>query len=143
LIAPGRRYVRHVNLAHRRSGTLWEGRYRAAPIDGEAYLLACQRYIEMNPVRARMVAHPRDYPWSSYRWHALGTADALVSDHPLYRGLGADEPARRQAYRALFRGLLDEDFVEALRAATNGGWALGGERFKRRLAASQLSALSP
>ena len=68
----GRRYVRYVNTTYRRTGTLWEGRYRAAPIDGEAYFLACCRYIELNPVRARMVRHPRDYRWSSYRAHALG-----------------------------------------------------------------------
>jgi putative transposase len=66
----GRRYVRHVNAAYQRSGTLWEGRYRAAPIDSEAYFLACCRYIELNPVRAGMVDHPRAYRWSSYRAHA-------------------------------------------------------------------------
>jgi putative transposase len=130
----GRRYVRHVNAVHRRTGTLWEGRYRAAPIDSEAYFLACCRYIELNPVRARMVGHPRDYRWSSWRAHAQGAADALVADHPLYRALGADAAERRKAYRALFRGALEEGFVEALRAATNGGWALGDARFKERLA---------
>src|SRR6185437_16387757 len=71
----GRRYVRHVNDTYRRTGTLWEGRYRAAPIDSEAYFLACCRYIELNPVRAAMVAHPRDYPWSSWPAHAQGAAD--------------------------------------------------------------------
>lgn len=81
----GRRYVRSVNAAYRRTGTLWEGRYRAAPIDSEAYFLACCRYIELNPVRARMVAHPRDYRWSSYAAHARGARDALAHDHPLYR----------------------------------------------------------
>ena len=85
----GRRYVRAINAAQRRSGTLWEGRYRAAPIDSEAYFLACCRYIELNPVRACMVAHPADYRWSSYRAHAHGAEDALVSDHPLYHALGA------------------------------------------------------
>ena len=84
----GRRYVRHVNARHGRSGTLWEGRYRAAPIDSAAYLLACCRYIELNPVRAGMVAHPRDYPWSSWRAHALGAADPLVAPHALYKAAG-------------------------------------------------------
>src|SRR6185369_13083140 len=132
----GRRYVRHVNAVHRRSGTLWEGRYRAAPIDSEAYFLACCRYIELNPVRAGMVRRARDYPWSSYRAHALGGADALVADHPLYRALGRTAAERQAEYRALFRGGLDEAFVAALRHATNGGWALGGERFKREIAAA-------
>lgn len=96
----GRRYVRAINAARRRSGTLWEGRYRAAPIDSEAYFLACCRYIELNPVRARMVAHPADYRWSSYRAHAHGAADALVSDRPLYHALGAAQQSAGRPIRA-------------------------------------------
>jgi putative transposase len=130
----GRRYVRHINSAYRRTGTLWEGRYRAAPIDAEDYFLACCRYIELNPVRARMVAHPRDYPWSSWGAHALGAADPLVAEHPIYRALGTTAAERQTAYRALFRAALSDEFVGALRAATNGGWALGGKRFKRKIA---------
>src|SRR5262249_3297954 len=80
----GRRYVRHVNDPYRRTGTLWEGRYRAAPIDSEAYLLACQRYIELNPVRARMVTAAADYPWSSHAANAGGAAHPLVPPHPPY-----------------------------------------------------------
>jgi putative transposase len=130
----GRRYVRHINWSHKRTGTMWEGRYRAAPIDSEAYFLACCRYIELNPVRARMVAHPRDYDWSSYRAHADGLKDPLVSDHPLYRRLGRTAGERQREYRGLFRAKLGEDFLAALRAATNGGWALGNDRFKRQIA---------
>ena len=125
----GRRYVRAINAARRRSGTLWEGRYRAAPIDSEAYFLACCRYIELNPVRARMVAHPADYRWSSYRAHAHGTADALVSDHPLYHALGRGAAERQTAYglvpnaaRAGFRG----------RAARGDQWWVGARRRKLR-----------
>ena len=132
--ALGRRYVRYVNTIHGRTGTLWEGRYRAAPIDSEAHFLACCRYIELNPVRARMVGHPRDYRWSSYRAHAHGAGDALVSDHDLYLRLGANQAARQAAYRASFRAALDEDFLDALRTATNGGWALGDARFQRQVA---------
>jgi len=132
--ALGRRYVRYVNTIHGRTGTLWEGRYRAAPIDSEAHFLACCRYIELNPVRARMVRHPHDYRWSSYRAHAQGTTDALVSDHDRYRRLGTSQAARQAAYRALFRAALDADFLDALRAATNGGWALGSARFQRQVA---------
>jgi putative transposase len=130
----GRRYVRHVNAAYRRTGTLWEGRYRAAPIDSESYFLVCCRYIELNPVRAGMVAHPRDYPWSSWRAHARGADDPLVAGHRLYRALGRSAKERQSAYRQLFRAALDPEVVDALRAATNGGWALGGERFKRQIA---------
>jgi putative transposase len=130
----GRRYVRYVNHTYRRTGTLWEGRYRAAPIDSEAYFLACCRYIEFNPVRAGMVRRPGDYRWSSYRAHAKGETDKLLSGHALYDRLGARPAARQQAYRALFRSDLDEDFLADLRAATNGGWALGAARFQRRIA---------
>ena len=139
----GRRYVRYVNAAYGRTGTLWEGRYRAAPIDSEAYFLACCRYIEMNPVRARMAAHPRDYPWSSWRTHALGAADALVSEHALYRALGRSAAERQKAYRALFRRALDTEFVEALRRATNGGWALGDGRFQRKIAKAARRRAAP
>jgi REP-associated tyrosine transposase len=130
----GRRYVRYINAAYRRTGTLWEGRYRAAPIDSDAYFLACSRYIELDPVRARTVAHPQAYRWSSYAAHARGASDALVHDHPLYRALGGTATERQKAYRALFRAALGEEFLDALRAATNGGWALGGARFKERVA---------
>lgn len=131
--ALGRRYVRHVNTASQRTGTLWEGRYRAAPIDSEAYFLACCRYIELNPVRAGMVMHPGDYVWSSYRAHALGVGDALIRDHALFRTLGRSPGERREAYRALFAARIDPAFVDGLRAATNGGWALGDQRFKQNL----------
>lgn len=130
----GRRYVRFVNAQRRRTGTLWEGRYRAAPIDSDAYFLLCSRYIELNPVRARLVARPRDYAWSSYRAHAMGSADPLLTEHGLYRALGRGPAARQAAYRGLFREALDGAFLDDLRAATNGGWALGGERFRRRIA---------
>src|SRR5580658_287164 len=130
----GRRYVRHVNTVYRRTGTLWEGRYRAAPIQSEAHFLACCRYIELNPVRAGMVAHPREYPWSSWHAHARGAGDALVSDHELYRALGRTSAERQKEYRALFRAALDPAFIDALRIATNGGWVLGDARFKRQIA---------
>ena len=132
--ALGRRYVRYVNTIYRRTGTLWEGRYRAAPIDSEAHFLACCRYIELNPVRARMVRHPRDYRWSSYRVHAYGASDPLVTVHDLYRRLGPSQTARQAAYRSLFCTELADDFLEALRAATNGGWALGNAHFQRQVA---------
>jgi putative transposase len=129
----GRRYVQMVNRRYRRTGTLWEGRYRAAPLDRDAYFFSCCRYIELNPVRARMVKHPRDYTYSSFRANALGEADALITPHALFERLGRSQDARRKNYRALFRGRLEEEFVHALRAATNGGWALGNDRFLRRI----------
>jgi len=89
----GRRYVQYFNYSYKRSGTLWEGRYRATVVDSERYLLTLMRYIELNPVRAGMVAAPQDYPWSSYRRNALGeggpNADWL-SSHEEYSSLGRD-----------------------------------------------------
>jgi REP-associated tyrosine transposase len=128
----GRRTVRHINARYRPSGR--EGRYRTAPIGSEACFLACRRTIELNPVRARMVRHRRDYAWSSDNAHARRAMDPLLSGHALFDGLGASPADRRKAYRELFRTAGDADFADALRAATNGGWALGDARFKRQIA---------
>jgi putative transposase len=129
----GRRYVRSVNALYRRTGTLWEGRYRAAPIEAAAHLLACMRYIELNPVRARMVRKPGNYPWSSHRGNAEGAADPLLTPHALYRALGATPKTRATSYRALFGAALPAGFVDELRHATNGGWALGSARWRAKV----------
>jgi putative transposase len=126
----GCRYVQYFNRRYERTGSLWEGRYRAIAIDSDRYLLACYRYIEQNPVRARMVEDPRDYAWSSYRANALGVRDALVTVHDGYRALGCDDETRRRAYRALCRTDIDEPTLNAIRRATGGGWALGGDCFR-------------
>jgi putative transposase len=139
----GRRYVRHVNINYRRTGTLWEGRYRAAPIDSDAYFFFCSRYIELNPVRAAMASDAVEYPWSSHRRLAGGAFDALVSEHALYLALGASPPARQSAYAALFQQALDPVLLDELRAATNGGWAFGRERFKREIAAAMGRRVAP
>jgi putative transposase len=99
----------------------------------EAYFLASCRHIELNPVRAGMVTHRRDYPWSSWCAHALGVHDKLVSDHPLHRALERASAERQKEYRALFGPAPDQTFVEALRAATNCGWALGAEHFEQQI----------
>lgn len=127
--ALGQRYVQYVNRTYRRSGTLWEGRFRSCVLQDEAYVLACYRYIEMNPVRAAMVEHPAEYRWSSYRANAQGEADAMLTQQALYLALGADEDERRVAYRELFRYELELGLVDEIRQATNGNFALGDERF--------------
>jgi REP-associated tyrosine transposase len=99
--ALGRRYVPYINATYQRTGTLWEGRYRASLVDADRYLLACYRYIELNPVRAGMVQHPTAYPWSSYRWHACGQHDPVITDHTLYLALGSTVQARHTAYQVL------------------------------------------
>ena len=132
----GRRYVQYFNQTYRRSGTLWEGRYRATVVDRERYLLAVIRYIELNPVRAGMVTEPGAYPWSSYRRHALGesgpNADWLTP-HPEYLKLGQNEPERQLAFRELFQTALASADLADIRDCTHKGWALGNERFKDQI----------
>lgn len=126
----GRRYVQYFNYTYRRTGTLWEGRYRATPIESERYLLTCSHYIELNPVRAQVVANPGDYHWSSYGHNALGRADRLVTAHAQYLALGLDDVERQANYRSLFQNVVDESAVEDIRHATNKGWGLGDDHFR-------------
>jgi len=127
----GRVYVQHFNSMRGRSGTLWEGRYKAAIVDSDRYLLACMRYIELNPVRAGLVENPEHYSWSSHRCNALGAPDPLVSAHSLYRALGTTPATRRSAYRALFGQPVADDETHAIRDATQNAWALGNADFRR------------
>lgn len=133
--ALGRRYVYYINKTYRRTGTLWEGRYKASLIDSEAYLLTCMRYIELNPVRAEMVSHPGEYKWSSYGTNAQGRADALLSPHPLYTALGTTAAERQHAYRELFRHHLDNDLLHEIREALNHELVLGRSYFKDKIEA--------
>ncbi len=131
----GRRYVQFFNFTYGRTGTLWEGRYKSTLIDSERYLLTCMRYIEMNPVRAAMVEHPSDYPWSSYLANAQGNPDVLITPHSLYRSLGRTDDDRQSAYRQLFRAQISRADVDAIRDATNKGWALGDSHFSAKVEA--------
>ena len=125
----GQHYVQYFNRRHGRSGTLWEGRFRSCLVDSERYLLVCQRYIELNPVRARMVEVPDAYPWSSYRANALGADDPLVTPHLVYSGLGTHEAERRAAYRHLFLDDISEQLLEEIRGAGNSSRPLGSASF--------------
>lgn len=127
----GRRYVGRFNRVHGRSGTLWEGRYKATLVDADAYFFACMRYIELNPVRAGMVQAPGDYRWSSHAANAFGAADALVTVHPAYVALSESIDGRCDAYRKMFGDETSEDDLRAIRDATQFEWALGGEAFRR------------
>ena len=98
----GQRYVQYINRNYERSGTLWEGRFRSCLVQQDAYLMACYRYIELNPVRAGLVQHPSQYPWSSYRSNGLGEASDLLSPHELYLDLGRTDSERRANYLKLF-----------------------------------------
>ncbi len=128
----GRRYVQYFNYTYKRTGTLWEGRYRATIVDSESYLLMLMHYIDMNPVRAGMVSHPREYDWSSYRRYAKGDAGAnsvWLEPHQQYLALSTSQEDRCVAYKQLFKLTTPEDVLTTIREATNKGWALGDNRF--------------
>jgi putative transposase len=126
----GRRYVQYVNYLYQRSGTLWEGRYKASLGGSERYLLTCYRYIELDPVRASMVTDPADYRWYSYRAHALGRGDSLIVDHAGYQALGESITVRCAAYRSLFEHAIGKDMLSTIRSSLNECRVLGDERFK-------------
>jgi len=125
----GRNYVGWFNHRHQRSGTLWEGRFRSSLIETDGYLLCCMRYIELNPVRARLVTAAEEYPWSSARHHVGLAKDALISDHALYWAMGNTPFEREAAYR---RFLMQPASVAQERAFTEScvkGWAMGSASF--------------
>lgn len=126
----GQRYVQYFNRRHARTGTLWEGRFRSCLILDERYFLTCQRYIELNPVRANMVDTPERYPWSSYRSNALGEASALVSPHLVYANLHADTAQRCAAYRALCAEVLSDSVLDEIRQASQSNRPLGAAEAK-------------
>ena len=129
----GRYYVRYINQTYKRTGTLWERRYKSTLIDSENYFLTVSRYIELNPVRAQMVDHPSEYPWSSYQKNGLGRAIELLTPHVCYQALGASDKRRQEAYCALFDQHLSDSAVKEIREATNKAWVLGDGRFKAQI----------
>ncbi|GBE09509.1 transposase IS200 like protein [bacterium BMS3Abin12] len=130
----GQRYVQYINRTYRRTGTLWEGRFRSCLAQKEGYVLACYRYIELNPVRANIVGHPEGYPWSSFRANAQGAKDALITPHVEYTALNRHPNDRRRAYRTLFRAHMEPTLIDEIRTATNGNYVLGNDRFKEDVA---------
>ena len=131
--AAGRRYVRYFNDSQGRFGTLWEGRYRATVIDAERYLLPCMAYLDLNPVRAGLVAEAKDYPWSSHGHYAGLRVDSLLTPHPLVWALGNTPFAREAAYAELVRGGITLEQQDLLTRSALSGWALGGEDFLAEL----------
>jgi putative transposase len=119
------RYVAHINKKRNWTGTLWEGRFRSCLIFDQSYFLTCMRYIELNPVRAGMVGHPRDYPWSSYRANADGAYNPCITPHAIYKALGNTEADQRSAYRTIVLSQEDEIATDNIRRATNGNFVLG------------------
>ncbi len=131
--ALGRRYVTYINRTYGRTGTLWEGRYKASLVDSDGYLLNCMRYIELNPTRASMVQHPGEYQWSSYAANAQGADDNVLIPHGLYMALGKEDYERMTAYRDLFRYHIDGELLDEIRDAVNHELILGRSHFKDKI----------
>jgi putative transposase len=126
----GRGYVGQFNARHRRTGTLWEGRYKASLVDSESYVLHCHRYIDLNPVRARMTDDPTTFPWSSCASHCGIRQEAILSPHPQYTTLGATPESRGEAYRQLLHEALSDDDLKAIRTYLQQQRALGRDDFR-------------
>lgn len=132
----GRKYVQYFNYTYKRSGTLWEGRYRATVVDSEQYLLKVMRYIELNPVRANMTQYPADYPWSSYAYNAQGATSLnldWLQPHIEYLQLGRDAAERQATYQDLFKADIASADLKQIRDCTHKGWALGGTKFQETI----------
>lgn len=129
----GRRYVPYINYKYGKSGTLWEGRFKASLVQAETYLMSTMRYIEMNPVRANMVESPGHYRWSSFVHNAGVREIGFVRFHPLYMALGENALERVQAYRALFRSHLDSETMKNITEAWLSGTPLGNDYFREKV----------
>ncbi|WP_077338233.1 transposase [Pseudocolwellia agarivorans] len=129
----GRMYVMYFNKTYKRSGTLWEGRYRSCLVQNEVYLLELYRYIELNPVRAGIVDEASQYSWSSYHCNGLGKLSDLVTPHALYLSIAQDQDKRLFEYRALFSRHVDIKLIDNIRKATSKGLALGNDKFKETI----------
>ena len=139
----GQRYVPYFNRRYARTGTLWEGRFKSCLVESPRYVLACHRYIEMNPVRAGMVDVPADYPWSSHAGNVGAMEDKLLTPHAEFVALGRDLASRRAAYLGLFGLPHDDAMLNAIRSSTVGGYPLVGSELKARLASSSERSLEP
>ena len=127
--------MQSLNRLYDRSGTLWQGRYKASLVQDDRYLLSCYKYIELNPIRAGMVESPGQYPYSSYARNALGKFDNLVTPHSVYLSLGTSTARRLAAYRMLFSDELRPELLAQIRSATNACHVLGSETFKDQIEA--------
>jgi putative transposase len=131
--ALGRYYVRYFNYTYKRTGTLWEGRYKSTLVDSEGYFLLVSRYIELNPVRANMVTHPAEYPWSSYQHNAIGKQINLITEHDVYIELNPDVKKRQECYRCLFNTEITDKTLDEIKQSTDKAWVLGSCKFKEEV----------
>ena len=136
-------YVRYFNSRHGRTGTLWEGRFRSALVESAHYVLACYRYIELNPVRAGMVAQADAFLWSSHAGNAGLRADPLLTPHCEYEALSEFEHRRHAEYRRLVSLGLDASLLKSIREATWGGYPLASEAYKSGLSGCRIERGKP
>lgn len=129
------RQTRWFNRQHGRSGTLWESRYKSSPIETDRYLLACSRYVELNPVRAAMVERPADYAWSSYRQRTGPEAERWLDADPCFEALGATDAVRRERYAAFVAEAAAAEELTLIREAARRGQVTGGAGFIARVEA--------
>jgi putative transposase len=125
----GQRFAQYINRKYDRTGSLFEGRFRSCIVDTDGYLLRCQRYIELNPVRAGMVERPCEYAWSSYRANAQGEISDFLVPHPLYLALAPSVDERLARYRGLFDAAIRDEELRQIRDAVNSGAVLGRDEF--------------
>ena len=126
-------YVRYINKTHDRTGTLWEGRYKSCLVDSEDYSLLVSRYIELNPVRARMVKHPSEYPWSSFHANALGVPIKVITPHACYQTLAKNAKLRQEIYLSFFDDYIPDYTLEEINDAVMKGWVLGSGKFIKQI----------
>lgn len=129
----GRRYVQYINKQYHRTGTLFEGRFKASLVQADEYLLTCMRYIELNPVRANMVAHAADYKWSSHRVNVGISARKLLKPHPVYLALANSSADIYQKYQALFSERLPDKVVNQFTQAALCSMPVGNSRFTEEI----------
>ena len=126
----GRYYVPYINYKYNRTGTLWEGRFKSSLVE---YVLACMRYVEMNPVRAFIVKAPQDYMWSSYHTNVLGSYDQIITEHVSYLGLAKSKALQQKQYKQLFLEHLDQSLLNDIRNCAQTGTPLGNSKFKTQI----------
>lgn len=129
----GRHYVPYFNQKYNRTGTLWQGRYKAGLIESDQYFMMCSRYIELCPVLAGLVAFAPDYPWSSCAHHVGMRSDPVITDHASYWALGNTPFDREAVYKKLIDQALSQKEIALLNDAAHKGWALGSEQYKKRI----------
>lgn len=124
-------YAQYYKRRYKHTGHFWQDRYKSIIISKDSYLLACGSYVELNPVRAKIVEDPRDYRWSSYNAYAYGKRELIVDEHPIYDNLSEDDAERRKRYREFVRGMLKEK--KAMRGEMEGRVIYGSQGFAEKM----------